>query len=151
MELVLIAAVAKNGVIGCEGHQPWSHPLDRKRFFELTAGHSVIMGWNTFVSIGQPLKDRRNIIVSSRPSRVSGAVVCASLEEAMHICESEDVVFVIGGGQLFSQTIDSASRLEITHVHHSLEGDVFFPEIDASWKKSCVADKEGFSFVSYVR
>jgi dihydrofolate reductase len=139
--LVLVAAVAENGVIGRAGGMPWRLRTDLRRFRAITAGHPVVMGRRTYLSFGKPLKDRTNIVISRDPEfAASGIVVARSLEAALEVAEGDALrrgaaAIVIGGGaDIYWDTIDMAARLEITRVHIRPEGDTVFPEIDpARW------------------
>lgn len=144
-ETVLIAAIAENGVIGVDGDLPFKLRSDLKRFKALTLGHPVVMGRATYASIGRPLPGRPNIVVSGdRDFRAEGCEVYHDLETALDRGRllaqglGKPALFVIGGGQVYAQTITDAQRLEITHVQKSIEGPadrlVHFPDIDpAIW------------------
>lgn len=156
-ELILIAAVAQDNVIGYKGQIPWYIPEDLKHFRELTLNHSVIMGRKTYESIikriGKPLEKRRNIVLT-RDSifRPKGVAVCNSLEEALQQCENEQEVYVIGGEQVYKKAILKATKLEITHINKRYRGDAFFPKIDrAVWlpKRDMVVYENGYQFVTY--
>ena len=139
--LVLVAAVAENGVIGRAGGLPWRLRTDLKRFRALTTGHPVVMGRRTYLSFGKPLKDRTNIVITRDPYfAAAGVVVAPSLEAALEVAEGDALrrgaaAIVVGGGAgIYSSTIGMAARLEITRVHVWSEGDTMFPGIDpARW------------------
>lgn len=151
MEIVIIAAVAENGVIGRAGKLPWHIPEDLKRFKQLTEGHTVIMGRKTFESIGKPLSNRTNIVVTRQKNYNSNDVVAAeSIEDALSKCNGE-IVFIIGGQSIFEEALPLADRLEITLVNRVVEGDVYFPLIGKEWEETSREDHEGFSFVTYLR
>ncbi|MEM6383992.1 MAG: dihydrofolate reductase [Pseudomonadota bacterium] len=143
VEFVQIAAVATNGVIGKNGALPFRLPSDLKRFKALTTGHPVIMGRLTYESIGRALPGRPNIIVSGNPEfRAEGCEVFPDLETALErgrqLAEGlrKDAVFILGGGQVYAQTLADADRLEITHVDAQVDGDTVFPVIDPEiWHK----------------
>lgn len=150
-EIIIIAAVAENGVIGREGKLPWHIPEDLKRFKQLTLGHCVIMGRKTCESLGKPLPGRTNIVITSQKDyHHEGILVASSLEDAVGKCTG-DVAFIIGGSMVFEQALPLADRLELTLVHRVVEGDVYFPPIGSGWKETARNDREGFSFVTYVR
>ena len=134
--LSLIAAVAENGVIGAEGRLPWRLSTDMKRFKSLTIGKPVIMGRRTADSLGQPLVDRANIVITSRELTMAGFLRVTSLDEALEVAEEAlealggDEVMIIGGAAVYAEAIDRASRLYITHVRAAVDGDVSFPAID---------------------
>ncbi|SDB40118.1 dihydrofolate reductase [Bauldia litoralis] len=138
----IIAAVAENGVIGADGAMPWRLSTDMKRFRRLTTGKPVVMGRKTYESIGKPLVDRLNVVVSRQDSfRPDGVAVRPSLAEALAFAtdragEASEIV-VIGGGQVYAAAMALADRLYITHVAVSPEGDVHFPVIDPSvWRET---------------
>lgn len=147
IEMVIIAAVAQNGVIGNKGDLPFRLPSDLKRFKALTTGHPVVMGRLTHESIGRPLPGRPNIVVSGDPAfRADGCEVYDDLTVAFDRARllasglGKDAFFVLGGGQVYAQSIDEADRLEITHVEKKADGDAHFPHIDPDvWVK--VADE----------
>jgi dihydrofolate reductase len=143
LPMVLVAAVAENGVIGRAGGLPWRLKTDLKRFRALTVGRPVVMGRRTYLSLGKPLKDRTNIVVTRDPAFAAFGIVAApSLEAALEVAEGDALrrgaaAIVIGGGaDIYAGTIDKASRLEITRVHVRPEGDTMFPAIDpARWRE----------------
>jgi dihydrofolate reductase len=137
--LVVVCAFAKNRVIGRANGIPWDLPEDRKHFRTVTLGHSVIMGRATWESIGKPLPKRRNIVVSRNPAlAIEGAEVVTSLEAGIALARlGDDAPRVIGGGQLYEQALPLATRLYLTELDASYEGDSFFPELVASdWQCS---------------
>lgn len=155
-ELVLIAAVAENRVIGRDGDIPWHFPEDLERFRRLTTGHPIIMGRGTWESLPvQPLPDRPHIVLSSRPletshdavERVSG--VPAALEAAG---EHDSVAFGIGGESVYEQLLPIATRLELTHVVGTYTGDTYFPEWNTdNWQKTILETHGDFTFARYTR
>ena len=151
-EIVIIAAVAENDVIGREGKLPWHIPEDMKHFRSLTLNHPVIMGRKTFESLGRPLDKRTNIIITSQKNyKPEGMVIAHSLEEALEKC-SGAIAFIIGGQRVFEDALPIADRLEMTVVHRIVDGDAFFPDVDwREWREINREDHEGFSFVTYVR
>ena len=144
LPLVLVAAVAENGVIGRAGGLPWRLKTDLKRFRALTVGHPVVMGRKTYLSFGKPLKDRTNIVVTRDPEfTAAGIVVTPSLEAALEVAEGDALrrgaaAIVIGGGaDIYAADNRLAARLEITRVHARPEGDTMFPAIDpARWRET---------------
>lgn len=166
MEIVLVIAVAENGVIGARGAMPWRLKSDLKRFKALTSGKPVVMGRKTFVSIGRPLPGRTNIVVTRDPDfRSSGAVVTTSFEAARAVATGDALrrfateIAVIGGAEIYAQWLPCADRLEITEVHARPEGDTRFPDIDpAVWEEVARArhpagpdDSADMSYVTYRR
>jgi dihydrofolate reductase len=152
----LLAAVASNGIIGANGTLPWRLPEDLAHFKRLTMGHPVIMGRRTWESLSGPLPGRENIVVTrTRGYEAPGAAVANSLEGALALCAGEQVVFVIGGSQLFAESLPLASGLVMTEIQRDFEGDTWFPDYDRSrWKESqrerhVTADGMKFDFVLY--
>lgn len=133
-----IVAVAKNRVIGSNNDIPWRLSTDLKYFKKQTSGHHIIMGRKSFLSIGKPLPNRTNVIVTRDPYFIaSNCIVVHSIPEAIEIAEKrgETEAFITGGGMIYEQTMDIIDRLYITEVDAEPEGDVHFPEIDYSqWK-----------------
>jgi dihydrofolate reductase len=137
MILSIIAALDDRRGISRDSRIPWKLPTDLKRFRALTMGHSLIMGRKTFESIGKPLPGRVNIIVSRRTNyHPDGVTVVKSIQEALSVAEryGEHEVFCIGGGDLYAQFLPIADRLYLTHVYADCASDLFFPELDESWK-----------------
>jgi len=135
VRISIIAAVAENGVIGRAGDLPWRLQADLKRFRELTKDHMVIVGRKTHESIvdrlGGLLPDRRTILISRQPGyNAPGCQAVQSWEEALRQVLSEEEVFVIGGAEIYRLALPHASRLYLTRVHSSAEGDAFFPAFD---------------------
>ena len=130
--ITLIAAVARNGVMGRGGQLPWNLPEDRAHFHATTRGHAVIMGRRTWDETGRPLEGRRNIVVS-RSGQVSGTgrEVVPALEEAIALARTTDPApFVIGGAEIFRLALPLATRMILTEVELEVEGDTFFPAFD---------------------
>ncbi len=131
MIVSLVAAMAENRVIGKNGQLPWRLPDEVKHFKKLTVDHTVIMGRKTYDEVGRPLPNRRNVVISRNSSfRPPGVVVVPSVEEALALGATEDEVFVIGGGEIYRQSLPLADRLYLTTVHASVEGDTVFPAFD---------------------
>ncbi len=166
MIISLIAAVAKNGVIGGGNTLLWDIPEDMKHFRDKTRGHTVIMGRKTYESIGNPLPNRKNIIITRDLNYIqpgieivnsfNEALRLASLEQGKGFEENQDEVeiFVIGGGEIYKQAIEKANKLYITEIHKDFEGDTLFPTIDKEiWKETDREDYTNepipFSFVEY--
>jgi dihydrofolate reductase len=158
--IALIAAVARNGVIGIENRMPWRLPDDMKRFRALTIGHSVIMGRRTFESLGAALPGRQNIVVTSRPDfRAAGCERAASLDEAIALATLPDPVFVIGGEALYRAALPVADLLFLTEIDRDFAGDTRFPDFDRqAWREtSCERKRQdepggfGYAFVAYER
>jgi dihydrofolate reductase len=141
IEKNIIAAVANNMAIGKNNKMPWHISGDSKYFKEITSGHPVIMGRKTYESIGKPLPNRTNIVLSHK--YLDGVIIVNSLEEAYQKAEEiDDVCFVIGGGKLYKDAIEDADRLYITCVYTDVEdADTYFPDIDMRiWEEESVSD-----------
>jgi dihydrofolate reductase len=133
MIISIIAAVAENGVIGKNNQLPWKLTSDLKRFRHFTQGKAVIMGRKTFESIGQPLKDRINIILTSdKTYKPEKTLVFNNLGDALNFAGDHNLeeVFIIGGSNLYQQTIELADRIYLTKVHAEVEGDTYFPYLN---------------------
>lgn len=157
--LSIIVAVAENGVIGKNNEIPWQLPMDMKFFKETTMGHHMVTGRKNYESIGRPLPGR-TMVIATRDSEFTapGSLLADSIEEAIQLAmelEKEEV-FIIGGGEIYRQTLHLVDRLYITKIHESFDGDVFFPQINESqWKEVrsqlILADeKHKYSFTFYV-
>ncbi len=159
MELVIIAAVAENRVIGKDGKLPWSRiPEDMKRFRKLTLHRPVIMGRKTCESIirdyGKPLDKRLNIVLSRSGFSHDGVVVWDNLDDALHFVRFTrmDEAYIIGGQEIYKLAMSKAKRLEITEIRGNFDGDAYFPEVDLKeWQETNREDKAGYAFVSYKR
>ncbi len=166
MEIVLIVAVADNGVIGAGGSIPWRLKTDLQRFKTMTLGRPVVMGRKTFVSLRRPLPGRTNIVLTRDGDfRAAGAVVTTTLADARVVATGDALrrfvteIAVIGGAEIYAQWMALADRLEITEVHARPEGDTYFPAIDATvWEEVARVrnsagpdDSADFSFVTYRR
>ena len=132
MRITLVAALAKDRVIGRGSEIPWRLPADQRQFRELTIGHHVILGRLTFEAIGKPLPKRTSVVVSRSQSEIAGAIVVPTLERALEVAREagEDEAFVIGGGEIYRLALPLADALVLTRVHATVEGDVFFPPFD---------------------
>ncbi len=154
--ITLIAAVAQNGCIGKNGALPWRIPEHMKHFKELTIGHVVVMGRKTWESIPKkfrPLPNRTNIVVTRQTDYIvpDGVETYPSIDDAC-AAHATATIFIIGGSEIYKQTIDKADRLEITEVAQHVDGDVFFPTIDPKiWKETKREPHDGFTFVTYGR
>jgi len=157
MSITLVAAVARNGVIGADGGLPWHLPDDLRRFKALTMGHTMIMGRRTFESIGRALPGRVSIVVTRDAGWTApGVTVAHSVEEALALADPDPdpraEVMVVGGGEIYRQTLELADRLEITHVDADALGDTRFPDIDpAVWQLADRQDSTGCWFARYTR
>ena len=152
----IIVAMSKNRVIGDSNKLIWNLPADLKRFKEITTGHPIIMGRKTYESIGRPLPNRRNIIITRDESYSVDCEVVNSIEEALLLCG--DDCFIIGGGEIYRQSIDIADKIYLTLVDEEFEGDTHFPKITSEWYISNRIDRESdeknkynYSFIEYER
>lgn len=132
----MIAAVAENNALGQNNDLLWHLPNDFKRFKQITSGHTIIMGRKTFESFPKPLPNRTHIVISRQEKNLpEGCILVKDIEKAIAFCPTNEDIFIIGGGEIYKQSILMADKLDITRVHHSFEADVFFPEIDLNvWK-----------------
>lgn len=164
--IVLVVAVAENGVIGRNNAMPWRIKSDLQYFRSVTVGRPVVMGRKTFESIGRPLPQRTNIVVSRDPGyAVPGVLTATDLGNALAAARGDalrrnvDSIAVIGGTEIFRLTLPLARRLLVTEVHAKPEGDTYFPAIDpVAWREverrprsKGPEDDYGFSFVTYER
>jgi dihydrofolate reductase len=149
MEIILIAAMAANRVIGKKNIIPWHIPGEQKRFKKITWGHPLIMGRRTHESIGRPLPGRRNIVVTRNRKYVSpGCEIVHSLEEAYSLCRHEKRVFNIGGEQLYRQGLGHADTLLLTVLKNQVDGDAFFPDFSGQ-KFILVAEEQVIATLPY--
>ena len=135
MRISIIVAVAENGVIGRGGALPWRLSDDLRRFKQLTMGHTIIMGRRTWESIGRALPGRRTVVVSRNPdfrTNVDGVTATTSLDKSLSIAEvaGDDEAFIIGGAELYRESLGRANRLYLTRVCATVEGDTSFPNIE---------------------
>ena len=166
IEIVLIVAVAENGVIGSDNAIPWRLRSDQARLKAMTMGKPIVMGRKTFVSLRRPLPGRTNIVVTRDAAfRAAGAVVTTSLAAAMDAARGDALrrsvaeIAVIGGAEIYAQSMERADRLELTEVHARPDGDTRFPAIDAGkWREVARQhhpagpdDSTAFSYVTYSR
>jgi len=160
--IIIIAAIGLNNELGKDNDLIWHLPADLKRFKKVTSGHSIIMGRNTFESIGKPLPNRRSIIITRNTSyKKEGCDVVHSLEEAINLIKDQKNAFIIGGAQIYKEAIEKqlVDQLDITKVHQNFEADVFFPTIDQSvWEEiseeTFLPDDKNhytYSFISYKK
>ena len=136
MTVSLVVAASSNNVIGRDGGLPWRLPDDLRQFKRLTTGKPVIMGRRTFESIGKPLPDRRNIVMTRDPDfAADGCETVSSAGDAIDLVEDVDEVMIIGGGMVYHDFMPLADRIYLTRVQADVEGDTHFPEIDeATWR-----------------
>jgi dihydrofolate reductase len=159
--LTIIAAVSENNALGKDNQLLWHLPEDFKRFKTLTSGHYIIMGRKTFESFPKPLPNRTHIIITRQLDYTAseGCIVVPSFEKAIELCPKNEEAFVIGGGEIYQQSLELVNKIDITRVHTSLEADTFFPAIETTkWKlvfeefhpKDEKHDYD-FTFLTYVK
>ena len=158
--ITIIAAIANNNALGKDNDLIWHLPADLKRFKQVTSGHHILMGRNTFESIGKPLPNRTTVIITRNNNyKAAGCIVVDSIEKALEVSKNDDQIFIIGGAQIYKQAMESnwVDQLDITQVHHSFEADVYFPEIDSTiWSETSrenfdadEKNKYNYSFIRY--
>lgn len=135
MTISIIVAVAENGTIGDQNSLLWHIKEDMQLFRRVTTGHPVVMGRKTYESLGRPLPNRTNVVISRQELTIEGCTVVHSLEEALALFDAEEELFIIGGAQIYAAALPIADRLYLTTVEHSYEGDTHFPAWDRTqWK-----------------
>jgi dihydrofolate reductase len=158
--ITLIAAAAENNALGKDNDLLWHLPNDFKRFKEITSGHHIIMGRKTFESFPKPLPNRTHIIITRQKEYlVENCIVVHSLENAIAIAPQNEEVFIIGGAQIYEQSIPLADKIDLTRVHTSLDADAFFPEFDTSEWNLVFSEKHfkdekhqyDFTFETYLK
>ena len=152
--LSLIVAVAKNGVIGANNQLLWHISEDLKRFKAITTGCPIIMGRKTFESLGRALPNRHNIVITRNGQFTlpEGVTRASSLGDAIEKAQSEREIFIIGGGQIYNQSIELVDKMYITEVDQTPEGDTVFPEIDTKiWRETLREEHDGYNFINYER
>jgi dihydrofolate reductase len=131
MIVSFVVAISENNAIGKDNKLLWYLPTDLKHFKQITNGQTIIMGRKTFDSMGKPLPNRRNIVITrNQDLKLAGAEVTNSLEEALSLCKTEEEVFVIGGAEIYKQALDQTNRIYLTRVHQRFDADAFFPDLD---------------------
>jgi dihydrofolate reductase len=157
MRLSLIAAMASNRVIGSKGTIPWKIPGEQKMFKKITIGHTVIMGRKTYESLGRPLPERTNIIVTRQTEYLApGCIIAHDLDQALTACaHDEDEAFICGGGQLYYEALPSADKIYLTIIPKEITGDTYFPEIAETDFRVTTSDRidgiEPYTFCIYER
>ena len=160
--ITLIAAIGQNNELGKNNDLIWHLPADLKRFKKVTTGHYILMGRNTFESIGKPLPNRTSVIITrNRNYFKDGCLIANSIEEAIELVDTNEDAFIIGGAQIYKQALESnlVDKLDITLVHENFDADVFFPEINSDiWeeisREDFKADEKNnfdYSFLSYLK
>jgi dihydrofolate reductase len=136
-QISIVVAISENNAIGKDNQLLWHLPADLKHFKNITTGHTIIMGRKTYDSIGKPLPNRRNIIITRQKDlNLEGVEVVNSLKEALSLSKDEAEVFIIGGAEIYQQAVAVSHRIYLTRVHQEFEADAFFPELDdESWEE----------------
>jgi dihydrofolate reductase len=159
MIISIVVAISENHVIGKDNKLLWYLPNDLKHFKDITTGHTVIMGRKTYESVGKPLPKRRNIIITRQDITIEGCEVVNSIEAAVALCKNEEEVFIVGGAEIYKQSMRLTNRIYLTIVHKEFDGDSFFPEINKSeWNEVHREDYQPdeknslpYSFITFER
>lgn len=159
MIVSIVVAIAQNNAIGKNNQLLWHLPKDLKHFKDITSGHTVIMGRKTYESVGKPLPNRRNIIITRQNIVVEGCEVVNSIEDALKLCTGETEVFIVGGAEIYKQAMALTDRIYLTIVHQEFDADTYFPEIkETIWKETERQDHESdekhlfpYSFITLER
>ena len=160
MKISLIVAMAENRVIGVDNRMPWHLSADLKRFRKITSGNPIVMGRKTHESIGRPLPDRVNIVLTRDSSyQALGCIVVHNLEQAMRAAGEAAELMVVGGAGLYREFLPLADRIYLTLIHRAFDGDTFFPTIDwTEWREVAREEVEqdeqsalGYAFIDYER
>lgn len=151
----IIVAASLNNVIGKDNKLLWRQSADLKRFKELTSGKTVVMGRKTYDSIGKPLPNRRNIVITRQSIQIPGCEVVHSLEDSLKL---DDEIFILGGGEIYQKSIILADKIFFTLIETEIEGDTYFPVLDNEWKieykENFLKDEKNqfdYQFINYVR
>lgn len=158
--IIQIAAAAENNALGKDNKMVWNLPDDYKRFREITTGHYIILGRKTFESLEKPLKNRTHVIVTrDKNYKAEDCIIVNSIEEALKAVPKDEDNFIIGGAEIYKQSIHLSDKIELTRVHTTCEADAFFPEIDPNeW--DLIAEKHhpkdekhafDFTYLTYVK
>ena len=146
MNISIIVAITENNIIGRDNGMPWHLPADLKYFRERTTGHHIVMGRKTFESIGggRPLPNRVSIIITKQKDyKANGCLIAHSLEEAIEIAKGQDELFIIGGKQIYDQSLALANKMYITRIHTHIDGDTSFPQYDENqWEMTSYTERE---------
>ncbi|MEX0997493.1 MAG: dihydrofolate reductase [Flavobacteriaceae bacterium] len=158
--ITLIAAASENDALGKDNALVWHLPDDFKRFKKLTTGHHIIMGRKTFESFPEPLPNRIHVVITrDKTYKKFGAIVVHSIEEALELAKQDDQPFIIGGGEIYKQSLEYADKIELTRVHSEFSADTFFPQLDENkWEliNEVHHPKDGkhefaFTYLTYTR
>ena len=158
--VTIIAAAGENDALGKNNKLIWYLPEDLKRFKKLTSGHAIIMGRKTFESMPKALPNRRNIIITRNKNYLAKeAEVCSNVEDAISLVKNDLQPFIIGGGEIYRQSMALANRIELTRIHKEFDADTFFPNIpDSKWKLISTESHSDFksnnlnySYLTYIK
>ncbi|MEO6077852.1 MAG: dihydrofolate reductase [Candidatus Andersenbacteria bacterium] len=165
--ITLIAAVAKNGVIGTDNKTPWNIPEEMELFKNITSGHAIIVGRKTFESIGHALPGRRMYVLTRNPlpspclparqappiqGEGGDIVFCSSIKDALEKTKKERTIFVIGGSEVYAEFMPLADEMRISHLYQEYSGDIFFPKIDNTiWQEISRTEYKLFTHIHYTR
>ncbi len=130
MTVSIIVAMGENKAIGKDNQLLWHLPADLRHFKNKTSGHTIIMGRKTFDSVGKPLANRRNIVVTRQDIKIEGCEVVKSIDDALALCRDEEEVFIGGGAEIYKLAMPKTDRIYLTIVHQDFDADTFFPELD---------------------
>jgi dihydrofolate reductase len=153
MEIAIVVAVTQNGVIGFENRLPWHLPADLRHFKQLTTNHTVVMGRKTFESIGKPLPNRQNIVISRQTNfHAEGCLVFTNLIDALQLAKNQQAekVFVIGGAEIYQIALPFCTHLYMTHIHATIQGDAFFELDKKTWHEITKEHREADEKNEYV-
>jgi dihydrofolate reductase len=143
MIVTIVVAISENNAIGKNNQLLWYLPADLKHFKNITTGHTVIMGRKTYDSVGKPLPNRRNIIITRQDITIEGCEVVKSIEDALALSTGEEEVFIVGGAEIYKQSIHLTNRIYLTIVHQKFDADSFFPEINYDeWQQTEREDRQ---------
>jgi len=159
MTISIVVAISENRAIGKDNKLLWYLPNDLKHFKVITSGHTVIMGRKTYESVGKPLPNRRNIIITRQDIQIEGCEVVNSIKAALELCRTEREIFIVGGAEIYKQSLHLTDRIYLTVVHKQFDGDSFFPEIKKTdWLQVSREDHQPdeknslpYSFITYER
>jgi dihydrofolate reductase len=159
MIISIVVAISENHVIGKDNKLLWYLPNDLKHFKDITTGHTVIMGRKTYESVGKPLPKRRNVIITRQDIAIEGCEVANSIETALALSKDEEEVFIVGGAEIYKQSLHLTNRIYLTIVHKEFDGDSFFPEINKNewnevYREDYQPDEKNslpYSFITYER
>ncbi|MDB5010718.1 MAG: dfrA [Mucilaginibacter sp.] len=159
MIVSIVVAISENHAIGKDNKLLWHLPNDLKHFKEITTGHTIIMGRKTYDSVGRPLPNRRNIIITRQNMTIAGCEVVNSIDAALALCADEAEVFIVGGAEIYRQSLQLTDRIYLTIVHQEFDGDSYFPDIkENEWAATAREDHEPdnknllpYSFITFKR